>query len=267
VKIRTIASSTFGSFLYNKVVLVVCIPVVGFFLIGLFMVIEFKRMTTGGNLELGQVQLIQTLGQNLSVLINLGTLLAVWAAADSVAGEMKSGTILAVMARPLQRWQFLVGKYIGVLMLMLIFVVGTIGATWFLMRLGSLPSHTSWWILFVYPLVRYSVWASIAIFLVNFMPPLAVLGVSATLSTTIWFFTQEYAINNIPAWIVQTVHLVLPLTTVVLSEDRFFSMTEAALKRYAWVDHATALAYGVDYALVFFLLAIAVFQRRSLTRD
>ena len=267
MKIRTIASSTFGSFLYNRVVLVICIPVVGFFLIGLFMVLQFKRMTTGGNLEVMQFQTMQTLGQNLSVLIDLGSLLAVWAAADSVASEMKSGTILAVMARPLHRWQFLAGKYLGVLMLMSVYLIGSIGATYLLMHLGGLPPHTSWWILFIYPLVRYAVWAAIAIFLVNFMPPLVVLGAVAALSSTIWFFTTEYAINNIPAWIAQSIHLVLPLTTVILSEDRFFSMTEAALKRYAWIDHATALAYGVDYALVVFLLAVAVFERRSLTRD
>jgi ABC-type transport system involved in multi-copper enzyme maturation permease subunit len=267
VKIRTIASSTFGSFLYNRVVLVICIPVVGFFLLGIAAVLQYKRMTTGGNLEQEQMEMLQTLGQDLSVLINLGSLLAVWAAADSVASEMKSGTILAVMARPLHRWQFLTGKYFAVLMLMSVYIASTLGTTDILMRMGGLPLHISWWIMLVYPLVRYAVWAAIAIFLVNFMNPTVVLGAVAALSTTIWFFTQEYALNNIPAWIVQPIHLALPLTTVILSEDRFFSMTEAALKRYAWVDHAATLAYGVDYALVFFLLAILVFQRRSLTGD
>lgn len=267
MKIRTIASSTFGNFLYNKVVLVICIPVVGFLLLGIVAVLQYKRMTTASNLEQEQIEMLRSLGSYLSMLINLGSLLAVWAAADSVASELKSGTVLAVMARPLQRWQFLAGKYLGVLMLMLVYILSTLGATALLMRLGGLPLHISWWIMLVYPLVRYAVWAAIAIFLVNFLDPIAVLGVVASLATTIWFFTTEFALNNMPRWIVQPIHLALPLTTVVLSEDRFFSMTEAALKRYAWIDHATALAYGVDYALVFFLLAILVFQRRSLTGD
>jgi hypothetical protein len=33
-----------------------------------------------------------------------------------------------------------------------------------------------------------------------------------------------------------------------------------------WTNHLT-LAYGLDYALVCFLLAVLVFQRRSLARD
>jgi len=36
--------------------------------------------------------------------------------ADAVATEMKSGTILAGVARPVKRWEFLLGKYLGVLM-------------------------------------------------------------------------------------------------------------------------------------------------------
>ena len=31
---------------------------------------------------------------------------AAWASAEAVAGEMRSGTILAVLARPVRRWEF-----------------------------------------------------------------------------------------------------------------------------------------------------------------
>jgi hypothetical protein len=58
----------------------------------------------------------------------------------------------------------------------------------------------------------------------------------------------------------------LPSTTL-LSEDRFLSITQAALKQAGWLDHLITLAYGLDYALVFLLLAMWSFHYRSLKRD
>jgi hypothetical protein len=61
-------------------------------------------------------------------------------------------------------------------------------------------------------------------------------------------------------------YALLPSTTL-LSEQRFLELTKANLKPVSWTDHATALAYGLDYALVCFLLAALLFRKRSVTRD
>jgi len=53
----------------------------------------------------------------------------------------------------------------------------------------------------------------------------------------------------------------------LLSEERFLTITHAALKQATWLEHLTTLAYGLDYALVFLLLAIWSFRYRSLTHD
>jgi hypothetical protein len=44
-------------------------------------------------------------------------------------------------------------------------------------------------------------------------------------------------------------------------------ITRASLRPFPWTNHLTALTYGLDYALVSFLLAVFIFQRRSLSRD
>jgi hypothetical protein len=62
------------------------------------------------------------------------------------------------------------------------------------------------------------------------------------------------------------VHLVLPLTNL-LDEERFLVITRASSKPFPWTNHAVALAYGLDYALVFFILTVFVFRHRSLSRD
>ena len=264
MKVRTIALSTFGSFLRNKVILLFCSL---FFCVILLMtspLLFYKSMTDASNAQQMQGFILNTVANVISTVSGFGSLLAAWAAADSVAGEMKSGTVLAVMARPLRRWEFMAGKYLGVLLLMAVYVIFMLGVTFFLAWLGGQNFHTSIWVLLVYPMVRYAIWAAIAMFLVTLLHSVFVIGIVTVLATLVQVFGSTR--TAMPDWIRMPVHLVLPLTGL-LSEERFLSITRASLKPYPWTNHLTALVYGLDYALVWFLLAVLVFQYRSLSRD
>jgi ABC-type transport system involved in multi-copper enzyme maturation permease subunit len=61
-------------------------------------------------------------------------LTAVFVAAPAIAGEIESGQALALLARPLARWELLVGRWAGMSALVSVYAVGTtliqIGATW-----------------------------------------------------------------------------------------------------------------------------------------
>jgi len=262
--IRTIALSTFGSFLRNKVILLFGSLFVCVVLLMMTPLLGFKAMTNADNAQQMQGFILNEVTIVISMVSGFGSLLAAWAAADSVAGEMKSGTILAVMARPLRRWEFLAGKYLGVLMLMGVYVVSMLGVTLFLAWLGGQSFHASLWTLIVYPLVRYAIWAAIAMLLVTMIHPILAMGAIVIVMTLIEVFAST--VNHIPMWLKTPVHLVLPLTGL-LSEERFMEITRASVKPFPWTNHLTALAYGLDYALVCFLLAVFVFQRRSLARD
>jgi ABC-type transport system involved in multi-copper enzyme maturation permease subunit len=264
VKIRTIALSTFGGFRRNKVIILFCSLFVCVVLLMMSPLMIYKSMTNASNAQQMQGFILNEVAQVMSLVSGFGSLLAAWAAADSVASEMKSGTILAVMARPLRRWEFLAGKYLGVLMLMAVYVFAMLGVTFTLAWLGGQSFHTSVWTLLVYPLVRYAIWAAIAMFLVTLLHPIFVMGIVAVLATLIEMFGSES--RNIPPWVRLPIHLFLPLTNL-LSEDRFLTITRASLKPYPWTNHLTALAYGLDYAMVCFLLAVLVFQYRGLSRD
>ena len=74
-----------------------------------------------------------------------GSLLAAWAAADAIASEMPSGTILAVMARPVRRWEFLLGKYLGVQLWMLVYIAAMLLLSYLLAWLGGERIHSFWW--------------------------------------------------------------------------------------------------------------------------
>jgi ABC-type transport system involved in multi-copper enzyme maturation permease subunit len=264
MKVRTIALSTFGSFLRNKVIILFCSLFACLVLLMMTPLLAYKAMTTASNAQEMQGFVLNEVVAVMSLMSGFGSLLAAWAAADSVATEMKSGTILAVMARPLHRWQFLAGKYVGVLMLMAVYVAIMLGATLLLAWLGGQRFHTSLWTLLVYPMVRYAIWAAISMFLVTWLHPMFAMGIVVILASLVPFFGST--VTRIPAWLRLPVHLVLPLTSV-LSEQRFLTITKASLKPFPWTSHVTALAYGLDYALVWFLLAIVAFQYRGLARD
>ncbi len=260
MKIRTVALNTFTGFLHTKVIVVAGLLFALLVLMGIFSVLTFTSKPE----YLGS--LLHDIAATSTALSAFGSLLAAFAAADAVSAEMKSGTVLAVMARPLQRWQFLAGKYCGVLLLMLAYTVAMLGAGLFLYRLAGLPFRTPWWILIVYPLVRYAVWAAIAMLLVTFLHPIVTMAIVAVIIAVIRILVSPGA-GDYPAWSRVPLHVFLPLTTCVLSEDRFFSMTQESLHRYPWTYHITALAYGLDYAFVCFLLAVVVFRRRNLSSD
>ncbi len=264
MKVRTIAFGTFTSFLHNRLIILFCSLFVCLVLLMMSPLLAYKSMTTASNAQQMQGLILSEVAAVMSLVSGFGSLLAAWAAADSVAGEMKSGTILAVMARPLHRWEFLAGKYLGVMMLMAVYVCGMLGGTFLLAWLGGQRFHTSVWTLVAYPLVRFAIWAAIAMCLVMLVHPIFVIGIAAVLGTLISVFQSPSSL--IPVWLRQPVHLSLPMTDL-LSEQRFLSITRASLKPFPWTSHLTALAYGLDYALVCFLLAVWLFQRRGLSRE
>src|SRR5262249_21838268 len=157
-------------------------------------------------------------------------LLAAWAAADCVSSEMSSGTILAVMARPVKRWEFLLGKFAGVMLLMAIYVLMMLGLSAVLAEIGGQRIHSSIWVLVVYPLIRYAIWAAIAIALVTVLRPIATMGIFLLLGITISMastpgFAKEYAMVR---HFLDALNWILPSTNL-LSETRFLEITHASL--------------------------------------
>lgn len=196
-----------------------------------------------------------------------GSLLAAWCAASSVAGEMKTGTILAVMARPVKRWEFLLGKYLGVMLLMSVYVAMMLVLSWLLAWIGGEKIHSSTWVLLLYPLVRYAVYGAVAMALVTVLHPVVTMGITLIIAVAALIveptgraITSNVKFLKIPLWVL------LPSTSL-LSEDRFLTITKASLKPTGWLEHLTTLAYGLDYALVLLLLAMWAFHYQSLTRD
>ena len=262
MKVRALAWNTFASLLRNKFIMLICAV---FLCVVLLMMSPLMAMRSAAPAEAGTM-VLSLVSVIMGMLTGFGSLLAAWSAADAVAGEMKSGTILAVMARPVRRWEFLLGKFLGVQILMLIYVLAMFGMSYLLAWIGDARIQTTPWVLIVYPMVRYAIYSALAILLVTMMHPVFAFGIVLVTSVLAGMVSPVAGSGHFPEWLRQGLYVVLPSTNL-LSESNFLSITQATLKQMAWSDHLLTVAYGLDYALVCFLLAVWSFRYRSLTRD
>lgn len=60
---------------------------------------------------------------------NLIIMMTVLTSVDTLSGEIVSGTIHAVAARPLHRWEIVLGKWFGFVLMLTVFVVFMVGGT------------------------------------------------------------------------------------------------------------------------------------------
>jgi len=267
MKVFTIARNTFGSFLRNKLMILCFILFVCVVLLMMTPLAGMKMMATAENAQEMQQTVMQFIGIIIMFVSGAGSLLAAWAAADAVSSEMKSGTILAVMARPVQRWEYLLGKYLGVQMLMAGYALMMFLLSYILAWIGGEKIQSTPWVLLVYPLVRWSIYSAIAMLLVTVFHSIVSFGITMVVSVlAIRLAPSDGGVHKLPEWARAAMYAVLP-STGLLSEDRFFTITQASLKQLNWAAHLTTLTYGLDYAFVCLLLAMWSFHRRGLTRD
>ena len=267
MKIVTIAINTFSSFLRDKLIILFGILFACVVLMMMTSLLGMKAVNSGPNAHQMQSYVLSFVAAIMSLVSGCGSLLAAWAAADTVASEMKSGTILAVMARPVHRWEFIAGKFLGVMLLMAVYVTMMFALSYLLAWMGGEKIQSSPWVLLVYPLVRYAIYAAMAMLLVTVIHPVlafaAVLAISV--AANVVDPAQQYS-NMFWTWVRNVLYVVLP-STALLSEEKFLVITHATLKQTTWIEHLTVIAYGLDYALVFLLFAMWSFHSRTLKRD
>jgi ABC-type transport system involved in multi-copper enzyme maturation permease subunit len=266
MKLRAIAANTFSGLVRNKIIILFCAGCICVLLLMLTGLLTIRKMRGTQNAEMMQMAVLPLIGSMMQFISGFGTLLAAWSAADAVAGEMRSGIVLAVLARPVRRWEFLLGKFLGVQMMMLVFVLIMLGLNYLLAWIGGATIQASPWVLVVYPMVRYMMYSALGILLVTVMHPIVAFCIVLVMMIGSGLVAPGNPETFIPDWLRTGLFYLLPSSNL-LSETRFLTITRSTLRAALWTDHATALAYGEDYALLCFLFAAWIFHSRSLSRD
>jgi ABC-type transport system involved in multi-copper enzyme maturation permease subunit len=256
MKVRVLAWNTFAALVRDKLIVLIFAGLVCVVLFMLSPLLFIKSMPGGQQgMIVGLVSLVTAL------VSGFGSMLAAWSAASSVADEIKSGTILAVMARPVRRWEFLLGKLLGVQILMAIYVVLMVIVALSLTGIGGARTQSTIWPLVAYPLVRYVLYSAVTLLLVTRMHPVFAFAIVMVGGALAGVTTPNSVV--LPEGLRHAIYFVLP-SFDLLSEERFVAITHAQRQALPWTNHLISLAYGLDWAVVFFLLAAWSFRRRPL---
>jgi ABC-type transport system involved in multi-copper enzyme maturation permease subunit len=267
LKLATLALSTLESFLHNRMIVLVLVLAVCVVMLMMFPLLNAHERMTAENQQSLASTVLEVISNVMSFVSGLGSLLAAWAAVDAVSTELKSGTVLAVMARPVKRWEFLLGKFLGVMLFMGCYVLMLVSVSYLLAWLGGVKIQAAPWVLILYPLVRYSIYAALAVLVATAVQPVIGMGGILVLSLLVDVVGPEATPwNHKVAWLKTGLYYVLPSTNL-LTEGRFLSLRQASLKQTTWLEHATSLGYGLDFTLIVLLLAMWAFHYRSLRQD
>ncbi len=250
--IKAIAVNTFKEAVRNKI---------------LYNLIFFALIMMAFSLVLDQA----TIGQRNKIIkdlglasINLfGVIIAIVVGINLVYKELEKRTIYPLLAKPVRRSSFLVGKYFGILLTL---VIETLLMSFFFFLLvwiyeGRFDPHLLIAILMIF--VELSVIASVAIFFSSFSTP--VLSGMFTFSVYVighlTTFLRDFGVNS--------------GSTIIRQVTNFFYYVLPNLERFNLKTHAVyhlpiensqillSLLYALFYIVTVMLLSVLCFERRD----
>jgi len=116
-------------------------------------------------------------------------------------------------------------------------------------------------------MVRYAIYAALGLVFGTLVHPVITMGMILALSLLTDFVGPgSFAWKPKLMWLKTGLYYLLPSTNL-LTEGRFLSLRQAALKQATWLEHSITLGYGLDCAVILFVLAMWRFHYRSLRQD
>jgi len=216
-----------------------------------------------------EVRFINDLGQGAISLF--GSILVVTLAAQLFFREIEQRTVLPILARPVTRSQFLLGKFLGTLAPILVFVLGilillTLLLWWRSSSLEQDPSVNK----AVLPLLLAEAWTSGFFQMLKF----AVLG---SMVFAVASFSQSFSYTvSMGFALFFASHLVHLAIDFYREGENLFSQGLAFFFAYALPDfrifneppadpdYLKAILYASTYSLIYLFVATRFFQRREL---
>lgn len=277
-----IASLTFRETLRRKALLGAVILTLGFLaLYGIGSHFAFQDLSRSPRIT-ADVRLFavgELLLAGLFGVANIGSLLAIFVAAGTIATEVEEGTLHSIAPRPLYRWEIVLGKWLGFALMVTIYVVVTGLATALLVysQTGYLSPQLGQGLILM--AMKALLLLSVSILLSTFLP---------ALTTGIIAFIL-YAVSNIGSMVEQfgflmsnqTLINIGIVTSLLIPSDALWKMAAAALQPSVSSSLLNTLRaagpfsvlnppsvwmgfYAVLYLLAALFAALVVFERRDL---
>jgi ABC-type transport system involved in multi-copper enzyme maturation permease subunit len=258
-RIGVIALNTFREAIRNKILYALV-----FFAVALIL-----ASVAVARLSLHEEQrVVEDLGLGATSLF--GVLIAVFIGVNLVYKELEKKTVYILIPKPIYRWQFLVGKYVGTGLTMGV-LIGFMALVFFavLLLMGTGPRIVLIKALWLY-FVEVMVISAVALFFSSFSSPF-LSGLFTLLVFVVGRLTAE--LRDILTRVDDVVLTVLAKAALVVSPDLHVFNVSGAAVGGKWISvHgdfvtfgyvAQATLYGVLYSTIVLLLAVALFRRRD----
>ena len=256
MKIAAIALNTFREAIRNKILYSVIF--FGFILIGV-------SVFFGAVSIIDQVRVIKDFG--LFALSVCGAVSAILAGVSLLNKELKQKTIYNILSKPVSRWEFVLGKYIG-LSLSVGVLISFMGAS--LIAFVAVFEGRLDWLLFqsiLFILLETSVVAAVTIFFSSLVVTTNLSGMF-TLGTYLAgrsieyleFFNSGNHGSKLLSGIIRALEWILPNLSLLNVHD---SIVYGYAISFTYL--AAAVLYSLAYSAAALILAIAIFNKRELT--
>ena len=235
----------------------------------LYNLLLFAALFVAGSLLVAQL----TIGNWVRIILDMGlgamevagVLLAIVIGVGIVAGEVQRKTILPTLAKPVSRWKFCVGRYAGLVLLLMLNAAVILLVLGLVLRLAGYSLGRTTLEAVALLCVEFAVLASVAVLFASFSTP--ILAGSYAFA----FFFIGHLLPDLRAFaeksqsvvgrnVARGFYLLLPdLELLNLKSQASNALPVAAA--YVW----RAAGYGIAYSAVVLAVAILIFSRRDLT--
>lgn len=271
-RISTIARNTFLEAIRQKFINVLVILAVALVLSANF----FRQFDFGSS----ELKFIADFG--LGAILFFGSILAIVATAQLFFSEIENRTALTILAKPVFRWEFITGKFLGIFALLTVFIVLMIGllAAMLNWREGALMARypadfeqgrmVDYGGLIAYgalELMRFGIIAAMTIFVASFSNTnlyTVIVSFFVFLICQLQYIARdgwEEISNGALRLLVGALALLFPNFQMFnVAELMIFPGTEVLSAASAW----SIFGYGVVYVIAFNALAVLAFRDREI---
>ncbi len=218
--------------------------------------------------------------EDLTLIKVLAIVLALWTASVSIADEIEGRTALTVLSKPIARWQFILGKFVGILVpvILLFLILGSL----FLASVSYKVSYDARESALAEPtslecmneMVQITPGLALA-----FLETVVMTAISVAISTrlpmlpNLTICVSVYVVGHLVPVLVnssigqfEVVNFVGRFLAAVLPVLEHFSMETAIStgQRVPWAYLAAAAGYAALYSLMALFLALLLFEDRDL---
>ena len=236
----------------------------------LYNLIAFAVLMTGSAILIGQISIdierLVVINLGLTAVSLFGIVIAIFIGIGLVSKEIEKRTLYTVLSRPVQRWEFIIGKFLG--------LAGTLVVNTFFMAIGVFAallyvSHhfqaSDGWVLVAlyFIILQFLIITSLALLFSSFSSPLlaAVFAFSVFVIGTFSEDLRGFAAmtQGITSWLTSAVAYIVPNFSAlnIISSVAHQEPVTGQLILYN-------SAYAMFYAAMALSGAVLIFERRNL---